>query len=395
MAPNHHRLRLAVSLLLPLLLPAPCRARDTIAPGQPLRGNETLVSSGTGTFALGFFSPPGSNNTYVGIWYAKLPVRTVVWVANRAAPLPGAAFRNAAATLSVTAGCALAVASANGTTVWSSSSSSASPPCAARIQDDGNLVVYESSEQQRGRVAWQGFDHPTDTLLPGMRLGVDFAAGKNMTLTAWSSPSDPSPGPVVAAMATSGDPEVFIWNGGTKVWRSGPWDGVQFTGVPDTVTYKSLGFSFRFVNNGQEATYSFQVRDPSIVTRLMVNGTGGAGLMQRWTWLEAGGAWNLYCYAPKDQCDAVSPCGPNGVCDTNSVPPCRCLRGFVPRSPAAWALRDGRDGCVRATPLGCGAGGGGGGGGNRTGGGEDGFAVLEHAKVPDTTEAVVDYGTGL
>ncbi|CAN6350546.1 unnamed protein product [Urochloa humidicola] len=391
MAPTH-RLRLAVGLLLPLLLPAASRARDTIAPGQSLRGNETLLSSGTGTFALGFFSPPGSNNTYVGVWYAKLPVRTVVWVANRAAPLPGAAAHNAGATLSVTAACALAVSAANGTAVWSSSSPSSAasggaPPCAARIQDDGNLVVSD----QRGRVAWQGFDHPTDTLLPGMRLGVDFATGKNLTLTAWASPSDPSPGPVVAAMATSGDPEVFIWNGAAKVWRSGPWDGVQFTGVPDTVTYKSLGFSFRFVNNGQEATYSFQVRDPGIVTRLVVNGTGaGGGLMQRWTWLDAAAAWNLYWYAPKDQCDAVSPCGPNGVCDTNSVPPCRCLRGFAPRSPEAWALRDGRDGCVRATPLGCG----GGGGGNRTAG-DDGFAVLAHAKVPDTTEAVVDYGSGL
>jgi hypothetical protein len=385
MAPNHRLpLRLALVLLLLLLLTGASRARDTISPGQPLRGNDTLISSGTGTFALGFFSPPGSNNTYVGVWYAKLPVRTVVWVANRADPVPGPAARNAGATLSVSAaGCALAIADANGTAVWSSPlPAAAGGACTARIRDDGNLVVSDA----RGRVAWQGFDHPTDTLLPGMRLGVDFAAGKNMTLTAWASPSDPSPGPVVAAMETSGDPEVFVWNGPSKVWRSGPWDGVQFTGVPDTITYKPLGFSFRFVNTPQEATYSFQVRDASIVTRLALNGTGGAaGLMQRWTWLEAAGAWSLYWYAPKDQCDAVSPCGPNGVCDTSSVPPCRCLQGFEPRSPATWALRDGRDGCVRATPLGC--------GGNHTY--DDGFAVLPHAKVPDTTEAVVDYASSL
>nr|CAB3464805.1 unnamed protein product [Digitaria exilis] len=217
-----------------------------------------------------------------------------------------------------------------------------------------------------------------------MRLGVDFASGKNLTLTAWASPSDPSPSPVVAAMETSGDPEVIVWNGDAKVWRSGPWDGVQFTGVPDTVTYKSLGFTFRFVNNKQEATYSFQVRDASIVTRLALNSSSTAsGLaLQRWTWLDAARAWSLYWYAPKDQCDAVSPCGANGVCDPNAVPPCSCLRGFTPRSPATWALRDGRDGCVRATPLGC---------AKRT----DGFAVLTHAKVPDTARAVVDYGSSL
>ncbi|KAG2626550.1 receptor-like serine/threonine-protein kinase SD1-8 isoform X2 [Panicum virgatum] len=382
MAPNHRLgLRLALGvplLLLLLLLPAASRARDTIAPGQPLRGNDTLVSSGTGSFALGFFSPPGSNNTYVGVWYARLLVRTVVWVANRADPVRGDA---AGATLSVSpAGCALAVADANGTVVWSASpAAGAEGACAARIQDDGNLVVSD----QRGRVAWQGFDHPTDTLLPGMRLGVDFAEGKNMTLTAWSSPSDPSPGPVVAAMDTAGDPEVFVWNGPTKVWRSGPWDGVQFTGVPDTVTYKSQGFSFRFVNDGREATYSFRVRDPGVVSRLALNSTGaGGGLLQRWTWLGAARAWSLYWYAPKDQCDAVSACGPNGVCDPGAVPPCSCLRGFAPRSPAAWALRDGRDGCARATPLDC---------ANRT----DGFAALPHAKAPDTTRAVVDFNASL
>ncbi|XP_066361990.1 receptor-like serine/threonine-protein kinase SD1-8 isoform X1 [Miscanthus floridulus] len=396
MSPNH-QLRLAAALPLLLLLPAASTARDTIAPGQPLRGNDTLVSSGAGSFVLGFFSPPGSNNTYVGIWYAKVPIRTVVWVANRAAPVRGPAGDNAGATLSVSSEeCALAVADANATVVWSSASASPRPgsaasgggggPCTARIRDDGNLAVSD----QRGRVVWQGFDHPTDTLLPGMRLGVDFAAGTNMTLTAWASPSDPSPSAVVAAMDTSGDPEVFIWNGPTKVWRSGPWDGVQFTGVPDTVTYKGMGFSFRFVNDGREATYSFQVRDAGIVSRLALNSTGGVvgggGLMQRWTWLEATGAWGLYWYAPKDQCDAVSPCGPNGVCDTNKVPACSCLPGFTPRSPASWAMRDGQDGCVRATPLDCGS--------NRTSS-TDGFAPLPHAKVPDTTRAVVDFGSSL
>ncbi|KAL5231906.1 hypothetical protein ABZP36_030682 [Zizania latifolia] len=365
-------------LLLLLLASATSRARDSISQGQPLSGNETLVSAGGGGFALGFFTPPGSNYSYVGVWYARVSVRTVVWVANRADPVPGPVEDNAGATLSVSRGCALAVADANSTVVWSvSPPAPADGPCTARIRDDGNLVVSDA----RGRVAWQAFDHPTDTLLPGMRVGVDFAAGKNMTLTAWKSPSDPSPSPLVMAMDTSGDPQVFIWYGSTKVWRSGPWDGVQFTGVPDTLTYKN--FTFSFVNNAHEATYSFQVRNASIVSRLVLNNTGAAGgLLQRWTWMEAAGAWNLYWYAPKDQCDAMSPCGPNGVCDTNSMPPCSCLRGFAPRSPAAWALRDGRDGCVRETPLDC-------------ANGTDGFTVLQHAKVPDTTAAAVDFAGGI
>uniref|UniRef100_J3L4R4 non-specific serine/threonine protein kinase n=1 Tax=Oryza brachyantha TaxID=4533 RepID=J3L4R4_ORYBR len=344
-----------------VVLTASCRARDTFAPGRPLATNETLVSGGDANFVLGFFTPPGANNTYVGVWYNKVSVRTVVWVANREDPLPGDVADNPGATLSVSPSGTLVIAAGNSTVVWSFTPATKLASPMARILDNGNLVLADAG----GAVAWQGFDYPTDTLLPEMKLGIDYVKGRNRTLTAWKSPSDPSPGPVVMAMDTSGDPQVFIWNGAEKVWRSGPWDGVQFTGVPDTVTYS--GFTFSFINNAKEVTYSFQVHNVSIISRLGLNSTGNYGLLQRSTWVEAAGAWNLYWYAPKDQCDAVSPCGTNGVCDTNNVPVCSCLRGFTPKSPEAWALRDGRDGCLRSTPLDC-------------KNGTDGFVAVKHAK---------------
>ncbi|XP_044350421.1 receptor-like serine/threonine-protein kinase SD1-8 isoform X3 [Triticum aestivum] len=367
----------ACYVLLPLVLASTaCHARDAVTPGRPLAANQTLLSVPDGKFVLGFFTPPGANNTYVGVWYGKVSIRTVVWVANREHPIPGGVADNHGATLSVSATGTLAIATGNSTVVWSVKPAAAVASPAARILDSGNLVLVDAG----GGVAWEGFDYPTDTLLPDMKLGVDFVKGRNRTLTAWKSPSDPSPGPVVMAMVTSGDPQVFIWNGDDLVWRSGPWDGVQFTGVPDTVTYSD--FTFSFINNAQEVTYSFHVHKESTISKLGLNTTGNNGVLQRSTWVEAAGTWNLYWYAPKDQCDAVSPCGPNGVCDTNNMPVCSCLRGFVPRSPAAWALRDGRDGCVRATPLDC-----------RNG--TDGFVTLRHAKVPDTVRSVVDMSLSL
>ncbi|GLJ56225.1 hypothetical protein SUGI_1207930 [Cryptomeria japonica] len=48
--------------------------------------NQTVISE-KGTFALGFFNPNGRTNLYVGIWYAQIPVKTAVWVANIEAPL--------------------------------------------------------------------------------------------------------------------------------------------------------------------------------------------------------------------------------------------------------------------------------------------------------------------
>lgn len=61
---------------------------DLISTNQFIIDGETIVSSG-GTFELGFFSPSGSSNRYIGIWYKQiLPhVQTVVWVANRENPL--------------------------------------------------------------------------------------------------------------------------------------------------------------------------------------------------------------------------------------------------------------------------------------------------------------------
>ncbi|XP_052163852.1 receptor-like serine/threonine-protein kinase SD1-8 isoform X1 [Oryza glaberrima] len=360
-----------------VVLTGSCRARDTVVPGRPLAANETLVSGGDANFVLGFFTPPGANSTYVGVWYNKVSVRTVVWVANREDPLPGDVADNPDATLSVSPTGTLAIVAGNSTVVWSVTPAAKLASPTARIMDSGNLVIADGSG---GAVAWQGFDYPTDTLLPEMRLGVDYVKGRNRTLTAWKSPSDPSPGSVVMAMDTSGDPQVFIWNGAEKVWRSGPWDGVQFTGVPDTVTYS--GFTFSFINNAKEVTYSFQVHNVSIISRLGLNSTVNYGLLQRSTWVEAAGTWNLYWYAPKDQCDEVSPCGANGMCDTNNLPVCSCLRGFTPKSPEAWALRDGRAGCVRSTPLDC-------------QNGTDGFVAVKHAKVPDTERSVVDLGLSL
>ena len=69
-----------------LFFAGPSMATDTIFPGQTLSGNQTIRSDG-GTFELGFFTPGNSSNYYIGMWYGRLPTKTVVWVANRDQPL--------------------------------------------------------------------------------------------------------------------------------------------------------------------------------------------------------------------------------------------------------------------------------------------------------------------
>ena len=52
-------------------------AVDTLNATQLIRDGETIVSAG-GTFELGFFSPGASRYKYLGIWYKKMSVKTVV-----------------------------------------------------------------------------------------------------------------------------------------------------------------------------------------------------------------------------------------------------------------------------------------------------------------------------
>lgn len=61
-------------------------ASNTITSSKSLSDGRTLVSK-DGSFELGFFSPGSSKNHYIGIWYKNIPVKTVVWVANRLNPI--------------------------------------------------------------------------------------------------------------------------------------------------------------------------------------------------------------------------------------------------------------------------------------------------------------------
>lgn len=63
-----------------------CLAADTITTNQNIRDGQTIVSA-AGMFELGFVSPQGSNNRYVGIWYHNLQPQTMVWVANWQVPI--------------------------------------------------------------------------------------------------------------------------------------------------------------------------------------------------------------------------------------------------------------------------------------------------------------------
>ncbi|XXG71264.1 hypothetical protein AAC387_Pa07g0556 [Persea americana] len=64
-------------------------------------------------------------------------------------------------------------------------------------------------------------------------------------LTSWRSPSDPSPGNFSFRIDPQTLPQVVIWDGTDLHWRSGPWDGRAFLGVPAMDEY------YMYLNGGE------------------------------------------------------------------------------------------------------------------------------------------------
>ncbi|XP_043698851.1 receptor-like serine/threonine-protein kinase SD1-8 [Telopea speciosissima] len=348
-------------------------AGDIITLNQSVRDGQSLVSSG-GTFKLGFFSPTNSNNRYLGIWYNKIRDQTVVWIANRDNPIT-----DSTGVLKLSEDGNLVLLNQSETVIWSTNASKAENPV-AQLLDSGNLVVREENDEKLENSLWQSFDHPTHTLLPGMKLGWNLRTGLNRFLISWKSESDPSTGSFKFGVDRRGYPQAFVWNGMGIEYRSGPWNGLQFSAVPEMKPNDIINFSF--TSNSDELYYSFSIENDSVVSRLMVSPSGS---LQRFTRLDddKSESWNLYWYAPKDQCDNYKVCGAYGICDANASPVCKCPpTGFKPRDPQNWIMRNGSGGCVRKTELECQK-------------GDDGFLRLQRMKVPDTSMAFVNESMSL
>jgi hypothetical protein len=367
------------SLLLSLLLLLQCiflfsiqiSAADKLEKGQNLTDGETLVSAG-GSFTLGFFSPGVSTKRYLGIWFSESN-DTVYWVANRDDPLgdrSGTLVLNEAGTLVLFDG--------SRRMAWSSDFSGSPSAAMAQLLESGNLVVRNGS---RDAFLWQSFDHPCDTLLPGMKMGKSLWSGAEWQLTSWRSADDPSPGDYRRTLETSGLPELVLWHRGEKTYRTGPWNSRFFNGVPEASTYADK-YQLQVTTSTMETTYWYAALPGAPLTRVVVNHTGAA---ERLVWDASSRAWISFFKGPKgDYCDDYASCGEFGLCNAAAASVCGCVPGFSPASPSAWLLKQYAGGCRRDVVPDCS-------GGTST----DRFKVVTGVKLPDTKNASVDTGVTL
>ncbi|XP_048559334.1 G-type lectin S-receptor-like serine/threonine-protein kinase B120 isoform X2 [Triticum urartu] len=330
-----------ISIFFLLFLSSLCKSDDQLTQAKPLTHDDKLVSK-SGDFALGFFSLTTSNKSfYLGIWYHSLPgPHTVVWVANRDNPI----VAPLSAKLIVTNNSQMVLFDSRGHNIWMTPSNitAGAPGAYAELSNSGNFVLRLPSNTD----IWQSFDHPTDTILAGMRFLVSHKAQVITRLVAWKGSDDPSSGD----LSISGDPsapdlQLVTWNK-TRPYCRTVWNGVSVSGG----TYLSNTSSILYqtvVNSGDEFYFTYAISDNSVYTRVMLDHTGKYKFL---AWNNHSSSWALISEYPTAACELYASCGPFSYCDlTQMVPTCQCLEGFETVDDANFS-----NGCRRKQALKCG-----------------------------------------
>ncbi|XP_048133084.1 receptor-like serine/threonine-protein kinase SD1-6 [Rhodamnia argentea] len=198
-------------------------ATNNLVPGLDLRDSKTLVSTNE-LFELGFFRTGGSSssNYYLGIWIKDDPYKKPVWVANREYPL-----LDSSRVLSIRYDGNLVISDqrqfqylVNAQMLSTSNSTS------AILLDSGNFVLTEGNS-----TVWESFYHPTDTFLPGMKLGffdIGTDKARNPYLVSWQSPSVPSTGSFVLTLPGNNKTQFGVWYRDEVFRQIGYYDGRRF-----------------------------------------------------------------------------------------------------------------------------------------------------------------------
>ncbi|XP_059455077.1 receptor-like serine/threonine-protein kinase SD1-7 [Corylus avellana] len=318
---------------------------DTLPPGHSLLESDTILSQGS-KFELGFFKPGTSSKIYLGIWYKGFH-EEIVWVANRENPLSHPSSSRLELSEN---GNLLLFEGSSEIPVWSTNL--AFPQLnitEAVLRYDGNFVLRGRSNTST--IFWESFDHPTDTWLPGAKLGIDMVTGKPQQLISWKNSEDPAPGVFSLGLNPNGSNQFLLeWNKSQIYWSSQVHNGTSLRSFSE----RTLIFNGSFVSskNGSERYFTYSVPNPSTLAIYRIDQTGQIRIL---LWLPVASVWNTLWSTPTNISDVYALCGAFGVVQypDNSSNPCECLEGFKPFSMEDNRLNDWSGGCVRKSPLQC------------------------------------------
>ncbi|OVA06902.1 Protein kinase domain [Macleaya cordata] len=274
--------------------------------------NTTTWLSSSRRFAFGFYQE--GNSFAVGIWFAGIPQKTVVWTSNEDNPhVPS----NVTLLLTIN-GLSLRTAQGQDRSI----SDNTGQVSSASMLDTGNFVLYNSKFE----IIWQSFDSPTNTILQGQRL----MAGEELFSSI--SESDHSKGRFRFKMQHDGNlvqypiqtPDTApyaYWASGTN----GAGHNVTLNLDDDGQLYlvNSTGFNIRTLSKSDGSLPT----NRTIFYRMTLDVDGIFRLYSHT--LDHNGNWSIVMESSTDKCLPKGLCGVNGYCTLiDQDPDCRCLPGF-------------------------------------------------------------------
>ncbi|KAK4435523.1 G-type lectin S-receptor-like serine/threonine-protein kinase [Sesamum alatum] len=240
---------------------------DTLKPGDRLNVSSELLSA-NGNFSLGFTFQGPLARAYLALSHTNSKYG-LVWIGNR----EQAAVRNhdPFLTIDVTGKLTIehSVKGAKSIELYAGQPSK-KINVSATLMDTGNFVVRDGEV-----ILWQSFDHPTDTLLPGMKLGVNRRTGRKWILNSWFGPTDPAPG----AFTLEWDPSVgqlLFRRRGVLYWTSGKLKDYHeergdlrvkaFDNILPKPDPANLNYNFSVVTSDDEEYFTYSLINDPIFT---------------------------------------------------------------------------------------------------------------------------------
>ncbi|KAL2333259.1 hypothetical protein Fmac_014472 [Flemingia macrophylla] len=226
---------------------------DKLLQGRHFTKSDRLISSSSWS-TLSFFQCDSSQGFYLGVRPSSDDsCYAYFWVANRDMPIhdPGFLTIDQHGNLKVTSN----VGNSTFMIYNSSEGYNNSSTISAILQDNGNLMLREMNQDgSLKRLLWQSFDYPTDTFIPGMKLGFDRRTNQNWTITSWRSYKTPLPG----SFSLGVDPktkQLVMWWRGNIVWSSGQWENGGFVNLKSSLYQKDFVFKYFSAENATYVTY--------------------------------------------------------------------------------------------------------------------------------------------
>ncbi|GMH28951.1 hypothetical protein Nepgr_030794 [Nepenthes gracilis] len=207
--------------------------------------------------------------------------KTTVWMANREKPVNGRGSR-----LTLRWDSTMVLTDADGSLAWQTNTTSTGVD-SADLLNSGNLVLRD----RNGKILWQSFDYPTDTLLPNQtftnRKQLTSGIGKYMFGSGTNYNS--------SRVAVLDDMGKFVSS-----------DGLQFSASDMGVGIKRL---LKMDFDGNLRLYSLNVST---------------------------GLWVVTWEALIELCNVHGLCGRNGVCEYTPSPRCSCPPHYEPTDSTDW-----------------------------------------------------------